>query len=133
MFPLETKRKYGFIMTCMKVFFLWILLWPGDAGCPVHKFWPSTASSAVVLIWTYVVIASLKSTLMPQVKPPPLLISYISETSARAFNDKRSCRSYCVVTLLALSLTCFEDDVRYMPFDSFQVKIQIDIEGQIKT
>ena len=120
-------------MACMKVFFLQILLWSGDACCPVHKFCPSTASSAAVLKWTCAVIASLNSTLMPQVKHPPLLISYISETSARTFSDKKSWRSYCVVTFLALSLTCFEDDTGYVPFDSFKVKFQTDIGGQIES
>lgn len=67
---------------------------------------------------------------MPQVKPLPLLVAYISETFARAFSDKKSYRSYCVVTLFALSLACFDDDVGYVPFDSFKVKFQIDIEGQ---
>lgn len=69
---------------------------------------------------------------MPQVKSPPFLISNASETSARAFSDRKSCRS-CVVTLLALSLACFQDDLGYVPFNYFKVKFQIDIEGQVES
>lgn len=117
-------------MTCLKVFSLWIFLWPIDADCPVHKFWPSTASSAVVSQQSHVAIASPKSTPTPRIKLPPLLISYISETSVRSFSDERSWMSCCVVTFFALSLICFEDSPGQMPFDSIKVTFQIDSREQ---
>lgn len=37
-----------------------------------------------------------------------------------------------MVTILALSLTCFEDDMGYVLFASFKVRFQIEMKGQIE-